>query len=762
VSWWPGDSNENDIVGGNNPSTVNAVTLVPGEVLDGFTFGKAGYIYIPPSANLANQQFTWSAWVRPDGPGPNNDQYGSIIIEQNIDNSHASVALSWSSMDNRFVFIFGSQATELIVSTDTFVTGTFYLVTGTYDGAAFQLFVNGVIEGSFSEAKTVSYSSKQWVIGATDPNISSQGYPRTWNGVIDEVQAFSRALSQSEIQSIYNAASAGECKPAAIVANSWTAGAPMPTALQGPATGVIGGTVYVVGGATSSADVNINQIYNPQTDNWTAGAPMPTARYGPVGAVVNNILYVIGGFLNGNYLNVVEAFDPTSNTWSTKSPMPTQRASMPAVVNGGIIYVIGGVNDNGLLTTVESYNPATDTWAEEAPLLVGKSGVAAGLLGSTIVAAGGKAKSGNVTDNEGYNTSTNSWDTLAPDPTARQAGCFSTISGQLYSAGGAGSGGPVNVVESFNLQANQWTTLAPMPLATILPGSAEVGNLLYCFGGSNVGGHNTGFGGLGTVYNNVQIYHPPALPTPAISAGGVVSASSFGEFTSVSPGSWIEIYGSNLAVDTRSWLASDFNGFNAPTSLDGTSVTIGGQAAFIDFISPGQVNALVPSNVATGAQPMTVTVGGATSTAYNINVNPAQPGLDAPASFNIGGTQYVVALFADGTYVLPTGAIAGLTSRPAQPGDEIVLYGVGFGPVTPNLQAGQLVQEANTLMSSLVMSVGGVPVTDLPYAGLAPGFTGLYQFNVVVPANAGNGAVPLTFTVGGVAGTQTLYLAVGN
>jgi uncharacterized protein (TIGR03437 family) len=741
---------------------VNAVTLVPGEVLDGFTFGKGGYIYIPPSANLANQQFTWSAWVRPDGAGPNNDQYGSIIIQQNIDNSHASVTLSWSSMDNRFVFIFGSQATELIVSTDTFVTGTFYLVTGTYDGAAFQLFVNGVIEGSFSEAKTVSYSSKQWVIGATDPNISSQGYPRTWNGVIDEVQAFSRALSQSEIQSIYNAASAGECKPAAIVANSWTAGAPMPTALQGPATGVIGGTVYVVGGATSSADVNINQIYNPQTDNWTAGAPMPTARYGPVGAVVNNILYVIGGFLNGNYLNVVEAFDPTSNTWSTKSPMPTQRASMPAVVNGGIIYVIGGVNDNGLLTTVESYNPATDTWAEEAPLLVGKSGVAAGLLGSTIVAAGGKAKSGNVTDNEGYNTSTNSWDTLAPDPTARQAGCFSTISGQLYSAGGAGSGGPVNVVESFNLQANQWTTLAPMPLATILPGSAEVGNLLYCFGGSNVGGHNTGFGGLGTVYNNVQIYHPPALPTPAISAGGVVSASSFGEFTSVSPGSWIEIYGSNLAVDTRSWLASDFNGFNAPTSLDGTSVTIGGQAAFIDFISPGQVNALVPSNVATGAQPMTVTVGGATSTAYNINVNPAQPGLDAPASFNIGGTQYVVALFADGTYVLPTGAIAGLTSRPAQPGDEIVLYGVGFGPVTPNLQAGQLVQEANTLMSSLVMSVGGVPVTDLPYAGLAPGFTGLYQFNVVVPANAGNGAVPLTFTVGGVAGTQTLYLAVGN
>jgi uncharacterized protein (TIGR03437 family) len=253
-----------------------------------------------------------------------------------------------------------------------------------------------------------------------------------------------------------------------------------------------------------------------------------------------------------------------------------------------------------------------------------------------------------------------------------------------------------------------------------------------------------------------------ASAAPAISAGGVVSASAFGAFPSAAPGSWIEIYGSNLAVDSRSWTASDFYGVNAPTSLDGTSVTIGGQAAIIDYISPGQVNALVPSKVATGTQPMTITVAGATTAAYSITVNPVQPGLDAPSSFNIGGTQYAVALFADGAFVLPEGAIAGLTSRPAQPGDEIVLYGIGFGPVTPNIPAGQLAQQANTLASTFSMSIGSVPVTNVPYSGLAPGFTGLYQFNVVVPATTGSGAVPLTFTVDGAAGTQTLYLAVGN
>jgi uncharacterized protein (TIGR03437 family) len=121
-----------------------------------------------------------------------------------------------------------------------------------------------------------------------------------------------------------------------------------------------------------------------------------------------------------------------------------------------------------------------------------------------------------------------------------------------------------------------------------------------------------------------------------------------------------------------------------------------------------------------------------------------------------------VAQYADGTYVLPEGAVAGLSSRPAKPGDEIVLYGIGFGPVTPNIPAGQLVLQANTLASTFQMSIGGAPVTDVPYSGLAPNFTGLYQFNVVVPANPGSGAVPLTFAVGGVSGTQTLYLAVGN
>jgi len=251
-----------------------------------------------------------------------------------------------------------------------------------------------------------------------------------------------------------------------------------------------------------------------------------------------------------------------------------------------------------------------------------------------------------------------------------------------------------------------------------------------------------------------------ALGVPAINSGGVVSASAFGEFTLVSPGSWIEIYGTNLATKTRPWQTSDFNGINAPIELSGTSVAVGGQAAYVEYISPNQVNALISSNVATGTQMVSVKSPGGTSASVSVTVNAVSPGLLAPPSFNIGGTQYAVALFPDGSFVLPTGAIPGLNSRPAMPGDTIVLYGVGFGPVTSGIPAGQLAQQDSTLSYTFNLYLAQQLCSEI-YAGLAPFYTGLYQFDIIVPmVPAGNAA--LTFNVNGTDGTQTLYIAVQN
>jgi uncharacterized protein (TIGR03437 family) len=249
-----------------------------------------------------------------------------------------------------------------------------------------------------------------------------------------------------------------------------------------------------------------------------------------------------------------------------------------------------------------------------------------------------------------------------------------------------------------------------------------------------------------------------AANTPTIS--GAVSASAFGGFSSVAPGSWVEIYGSNLAPDTQGWTGADFTGNNAPTMLNGVSVSIGGQAAFVDYISATQVNAQLPSNIATGGPlQLTVTNANGTSAPVNITVNTTEPGLLAPVSFKIGGNQYVVGQHSNGSYVLPVGAISGVTSSPAKPGETIVIYGVGFGSVIPNIPAGEIVTESNQLSASFEILFGKTPA-QLPYFGLAPSFVGLYQFNVTVPTVTDNDLVLLTFNLGGAAGTQTLFTAV--
>jgi uncharacterized protein (TIGR03437 family) len=247
---------------------------------------------------------------------------------------------------------------------------------------------------------------------------------------------------------------------------------------------------------------------------------------------------------------------------------------------------------------------------------------------------------------------------------------------------------------------------------------------------------------------------PPAI-------NGVITSSGFGGFTSIAPGAFIEIYGSNLAADSLNW-GSSFNGVNAPTLLAGTTVTIGGQPAFIAYASPGQVNALVPSNVGTGQQQITVTTAIGTSNSYTITVNPTAAGLLAPGYLNIGGVQYVGALFPDyQTFVAPPGAIPGYTSRRARPGDVIVIYGIGFGPVNPNIPAGQVVP-GNTALTLPFQIFFGPAQATLQYSGLAPSLVGVYQFNVVVPNIPPSDAVPVTFTLGGVNGAQTLYTSVGN
>jgi uncharacterized protein (TIGR03437 family) len=249
------------------------------------------------------------------------------------------------------------------------------------------------------------------------------------------------------------------------------------------------------------------------------------------------------------------------------------------------------------------------------------------------------------------------------------------------------------------------------------------------------------------------------ISLPPIISSAVSASACGGGYPTAAPGAWIEVHGSNLAADARPWATSDFTGSSAPTMLDGTSVSIGGQNAVLSYISPSQINAQVPLTVAPGSQNITVTSPSGTSPASGMTLNAAQPGLCQGVS--IGGNPYIAAVVnGTSTYVLPASApVSGISFRPAHPGETINFFGNGFGPVTPSPAQGQLVSQPNQLATPLLVFFGQTQAT-VTYAGYAPGFIGLYQVNVVVPDIPESDLVPVTFALGNFAGAPTLYTAV--
>src|SRR5262249_30812505 len=160
-------------------------------------------------------------------------------------------------------------------------------------------------------------------------------------------------------------------------------------------------------------------------------------------------------------------------------------------------------------------------------------------------------------------------------------------------------------------------------------------------------------------------------------------------------------------------------GASAPTSLDGVKVTVAGQSAFVAYVNPTQVNVQIPANVASGQQNVVLTNANGTSNSYAVSVAATEPGLLAPTVFNLSGKQYVVPFVPDGSSAPPKGATSGATSRPAKPGETVVLYGIGFGNVPPNTLPGQLVQQSNQLALPFTVQFGSTSAS-LAYKGLAP------------------------------------------
>jgi uncharacterized protein (TIGR03437 family) len=258
---------------------------------------------------------------------------------------------------------------------------------------------------------------------------------------------------------------------------------------------------------------------------------------------------------------------------------------------------------------------------------------------------------------------------------------------------------------------------------------------------------------MGTVFCLAPLSTPVSTPLPTIRQGaGVVNGASFQ--AGIVPSSWITIFGTNLSSKTDSW-ANVIVGGNLPSSLDGVSVSVGGQPAYISYISPTQINALAP-NVGTGTASVTVTNSSGTSAAVAAVSQMVQP------AFFQWGT-YAVATRQDFSPAVKNGALSGLASVPAKPGEVIVLWGTGFGSTSPPAPVGTEVPLGPTYYtaSAVTVTVGSTAATVYGTA-LSPGYAGLYQVGIQIPTSLANGDYPVVATVSGQRSPSVTLITVQN
>jgi uncharacterized protein (TIGR03437 family) len=208
---------------------------------------------------------------------------------------------------------------------------------------------------------------------------------------------------------------------------------------------------------------------------------------------------------------------------------------------------------------------------------------------------------------------------------------------------------------------------------------------------------------------------------PNYTAAGIVNGASFAN--GLAPNTIVSIFGTNLSWGTQTVTASDMSGGVMPTSLGNVEVYFEGWPAYLYYVSPLQINFLVPSSLLPGTFQFWVDRQGTRGPIVTVTLQSA-----APAMFQYpAGT--ALATHSDGSLVCST--------APATAGEIVTLWATGLGNTNPELEDGALPAAAQWLSQlnqfDVQINSAALDSSAILYAGVAPGYAGLYQVNVRLP-----------------------------
>jgi len=214
----------------------------------------------------------------------------------------------------------------------------------------------------------------------------------------------------------------------------------------------------------------------------------------------------------------------------------------------------------------------------------------------------------------------------------------------------------------------------------------------------------------------------PTSTAVSYTAAGVVNSASDAP-DALAPNTIATVYGTGLSYVTQfAFLTMPASGV-MPTEIGGVRVYVGEQAAPLYYVSPSQINFLIPTELRPGDMDFFTTHDGLAGPHVRITLHDAGPGLYP------WGAGMIASTHADGSLITK--------DHPAHPGETVVVYGTGLGRTHPELQTGmiEMVAAQILLLDELSVMVAGTPLDNqrIQYAGITPGTPGLYQVNLVLP-----------------------------
>ena len=223
---------------------------------------------------------------------------------------------------------------------------------------------------------------------------------------------------------------------------------------------------------------------------------------------------------------------------------------------------------------------------------------------------------------------------------------------------------------------------------------------------------------------------------PLVAAGAVVNAASFAPQAPLAPGTLISIFGTKLAESVAAAQSLPLD-----SQLATTSVVIAGQRLPLLYVSDQQVNAIIPFEIAVNTRHQLVVQRGSS---YGVP-EPVTVAVAQPAVFSKSQTGSGQGIIVDTANRLVE------PGNPAHAGDAIVIYCSGLGAVNPTVAAGTAAPLSPLSYTSnpVTVTIGGVE-SQVLFAGLTPGFSGVYQINAIVPKSVSAGdAVPVVLSLAG-------------